>query len=89
MSSPNGYNYKQNSYYDRKTFRMTPSMLRARRPYFWKNLAGLFIVGSIPVGIYAYTFNFLHQDDFADVPIPPISEEELTRLKKEYEASKN
>lgn len=73
---------------DPKTFRMTPAMMRARRPYFWKNAVGLVVVGVIPVGIYAYTWQMLHKDEFADVPIPPISEEELARLKQEYERSR-
>lgn len=68
---------------------MTPAAIRARQPYFWKNLvlaSGLFIfVGSI----YAYSLKALVQDDFADVPIPPISEDKLRELQKEREESKN
>lgn len=67
---------------------MTPALYRVRKPFFWKNLAGFFIVTSIPLGVYMYTWNMLSKDDFADIPIPPISDEELAKLKKEY-AAKN
>ncbi|QEL61771.1 hypothetical protein SBP28_003778 [Candidozyma auris] len=50
------------------------------------NLFALGIVGAIPLGVYAYTWRVLNQDDFADIPIPPISDEELAKLKKEYES---
>lgn len=48
-------------------------------------MIGLLAVGSIPVGIYMYTWNFLSKDDFGDIPIPPISDAELAELRKEYE----
>lgn len=68
---------------------MTPAMIRARQPFFRRNMIGLGILLGVTGGVYAYTYNFLHKDnDFADVPIPPISEEELAQLKKEYEVLK-
>lgn len=67
---------------------MTPALLRVRAPYFWKNTIALFLVGSIPVGVYAYTWNFLSKDELSDIPIPPISDDELAKLKKEYESKK-
>jgi len=67
---------------------MTPAMIRARQPYFWKNAATFVALSSITVGIYLYAYSFLGDDDFADVPVPPVSEAELAKLKKEYEASK-
>lgn len=75
-------------YHDPRTWKMTPAMIRARRPYFWKNATAFVVLSGITVGIYLYTYSFLGQDDFEDVPIPPISEAELVKLKKEYEASK-
>lgn len=42
------------------------------------------VVGSIPLGVYAYTWLFLNKDEFGDIPIPPVSDEELAKLKKEY-----
>lgn len=67
---------------------MTPAMIRARQPYFWRNAATFAVLSSITVGIYFYTYSFLGQDDFEDIPIPPVTEAELVKLKQEYEASK-
>lgn len=67
---------------------MTPAMIRARRPYFWRNAAVFVALATITCSVYGYTYSFLGKDTFADVPIPPISEEELAKLKKEYEANK-
>lgn len=47
-------------------------------------MAGFAIVGALPLGVYLYTWKVLSQDDFGDIPIPPISDEELQKLKKEY-----
>jgi cytochrome c oxidase assembly factor 3 len=67
---------------------MTPAMIRARRPFFWKNAATFVVLTTITCSVYAYTYSFLGKDNFDDVPIPPISEEELIKLKKEYQAKK-
>ncbi|WPK23689.1 hypothetical protein PUMCH_000931 [Australozyma saopauloensis] len=67
---------------------MTPALYRVRKPFFWKNMLGLLVFGSIPVGVYMYTWNFLSKDDFGDIPIPPISDAELAELRKEYEHKK-
>lgn len=42
-------------------------------------------MAAVPLGVYMYTWRILTKDDFSDIPIPPISEEELSKLKKEYE----
>lgn len=68
---------------------MTPALYRVRAPFFWKNTIGLAICTAIPLGVYMYTLHMLSKDEFGDIPIPPISDTELTKLKKEYEASKN
>ncbi|ODV60353.1 Coa3p ASCRUDRAFT_76351 [Ascoidea rubescens DSM 1968] len=75
-------------YLNHKTWRMTPSFIRARQPYFWKNFATFFILAAIPTSAYFYTYKFLGKDDLADIEIPPISEEDLKKLKAEYEAEK-
>lgn len=81
--------FEPSRYQDRRTWKMTPAMIRARQPFFKKNLAGLLVLVGITGGIYAYTYRFLNRDnDFADVPIPPIDEKELEKLKKEYELEK-
>ncbi|GCF00691.1 cytochrome c oxidase assembly factor 3, mitochondrial [Zygosaccharomyces mellis] len=76
-------------YQDHRTWKMTPGLIRARQPFFKKNMIGLAILAGVSAGIYTYTYRFLHKDnDFADVPIPPIDEKELEQLKKEYEQHK-
>lgn len=49
-------------------------------------MLGLVLVGSVPLGVYAYTWMVLNKDEFEDIPIPPISDEELSKLRKEYES---
>ncbi|SSD58619.1 probable Cytochrome c oxidase assembly protein 3, mitochondrial [Saccharomycodes ludwigii] len=81
--------FKQSPYQDPRTFKMTPAMIRARQPYFVKNMIGLGVLVGVTAGIYAYTYRILHKDDdFSDIPIPPIDEKELEKLKKEYEDHK-
>jgi cytochrome c oxidase assembly factor 3 len=67
---------------------MTPAMIRARRPYFWKNAATFAVLSTITVSVYFYTYSFLGKDTFDDIPIPPIDDAELQKLRKEYEAEK-
>ncbi|CAI4043691.1 hypothetical protein SKDZ_10G1490 [Saccharomyces kudriavzevii ZP591] len=77
------------NYQDVRTWKMTPAMIRARRPFFKGNMLGLTLLLGVTGCVYYYTYNFLHKDnDFADVPIPPIDPQELETLKKEYEAKK-
>lgn len=76
-------------YQDPRTFKMTPAMIRARKPFFARNMMGLAALLGVAGGVYYYTYEFLHKDnDFADVPIPPIDAKELEQLKKEYEEHK-
>lgn len=67
---------------------MTPAALRARRPFFWKNIALASTLFALTGGIYAYSLSALIQDDFGDVPVPPISEKELARLRAKRDAEK-
>lgn len=67
---------------------MTPALYRVRAPFFWRNTIALFGVSLIPLGVYVYTWKKLDTDDFADIPIPPLSEAEIAELKKEYEEKK-
>ncbi|CCK69288.1 Coa3p KNAG_0C01740 [Huiozyma naganishii CBS 8797] len=74
-------------YQDPRTWKMTPAMLRARRPFFARNMAALVLLLGTTSAIYTYTYGFLHRDnDFVDVPIPPVDEGELEQLKQEYAA---
>ncbi|AET40665.1 Coa3p Ecym_6285 [Eremothecium cymbalariae DBVPG len=81
--------FEPSPYQDRRTWKMTPAMLRARRPYFKQNMLGLCLLLGLSGGIYTYTYKILHKDDdFADVPIPPVDEKELKELKREYALEK-
>lgn len=75
-------------YYEPHTYRMSPALLRARQPYFVKNMIGLVVLSAIPISIFMYTYNYLNQDDFDEIPIPPLDEETIKELQKEYEAEK-
>ncbi|SMN19270.1 similar to Saccharomyces cerevisiae YJL062W-A COA3 Mitochondrial inner membrane protein that participates in regulation of COX1 translation [Maudiozyma saulgeensis] len=80
---------EKSPYQDPRTFKMTPAMIRARQPFFVRNMIGLAALLGVSGGVYLYTYKFLHKDnDFSDVPIPPIDEKELAQLKKEYEEHK-
>ncbi|OIW35535.1 hypothetical protein CONLIGDRAFT_676447 [Coniochaeta ligniaria NRRL 30616] len=62
----------RNSYYDRSggNWRQSESLLRARRPYLFKNIAlgaGLF---AFTGAIYIYTMKAVGQDEFEDVKVP-------------------
>lgn len=67
---------------------MTPALLRLRAPFFARNMIGLALATSIPLGVYLYTVDMLSKDEFSDIPIPPIADDELAKLKKEYEDKK-
>jgi cytochrome c oxidase assembly factor 3 len=57
------------TYYDRK-LRQGPALVRARRPYLYKNAAtglGLF---AFVAGVYMYTIRAVGQDEFDDVKVP-------------------
>ncbi|RSL46189.1 hypothetical protein CEP53_010429 [Fusarium sp. AF-6] len=61
----------QSTYYDRR-LRQGPALIRARRPYLFKNavtgLGLLTVVGAI----YYYTLNAVGQDNFEDVKVPDV-----------------
>ncbi|VEU20073.1 DEKNAAC100452 [Brettanomyces naardenensis] len=76
------------SYYENGSYRMSPAMIRARRPYFWRNFGTFLIIASVPLGVYLYTFSFLHTDDLEDIPVPPLSDEQVQELQKEYRKEK-
>jgi cytochrome c oxidase assembly factor 3 len=88
VATTNSRSKGQGRYRDPQTFEMTPAMLRVRAPFFWRNTIGLFVVAAIPAGVYYYTWNSLTKDEFGDIPIPPISDAELAKLRREYEEKK-
>ncbi|PYH72361.1 uncharacterized protein BO88DRAFT_402592 [Aspergillus vadensis CBS 113365] len=59
-----------NSTYYGKDYRAGAALLRARRPYLFKNaFTGLALV-SFTISVYAYTIRAVGQDEFSDVKIP-------------------
>ncbi|QUC17838.1 uncharacterized protein UV8b_02079 [Ustilaginoidea virens] len=59
----------QSTYYDRR-YRQGPALIRARRPYLFKNaVTGLGLL-TLVGGIYWYTLKAVGQDDFDDVKVP-------------------
>ncbi|KAJ5728635.1 hypothetical protein N7540_008569 [Penicillium herquei] len=70
-----------NSTYYGKDYRAGAALLRARRPYLFKNsLTGLgLIVFSITV--YAYTIRAVGQEEFSDVKVPDAPAKPLPQQK--------
>ncbi|CAM1506702.1 Fc.00g063430.m01.CDS01 [Cosmosporella sp. VM-42] len=62
-------NSPHSTYYDRR-LRQGPALVRARRPYLFKNaVTGLGLLGVVGA-IYYYTITAVGQDDFEDVKVP-------------------
>ncbi|KAG6041404.1 hypothetical protein E4U41_004502 [Claviceps citrina] len=61
----------QSTYYDRR-YRQGPALIRARRPYLFKNAATGLGLMAIVSGIYWYTLRAVGQDDFDDVKVPDV-----------------
>lgn len=80
--------FDNNGYYDKQTYRMSPAMRRARAPYAVKNFIALIALSAVPISIYLYTYRFLSQDDFDDIPIPPLDDATVKQLQEEYAHSK-
>ncbi|GAB0134505.1 hypothetical protein EsDP_00002872 [Epichloe bromicola] len=67
----------QSTYYDRR-YRQGPALIRARRPYLFKNAATGLGLMAIVGGIYWYTLKAVGQDDFEDVKVPDVSQKHST-----------
>ncbi|KAI9897527.1 hypothetical protein N3K66_007383 [Trichothecium roseum] len=57
------------TYYDRR-HRQGPALIRARRPYLFKNAITGLGLGAVVGAIYYYTLQAVGQDDFEDVKVP-------------------
>ncbi|KAK4229091.1 hypothetical protein QBC38DRAFT_453537 [Podospora fimiseda] len=66
-----GPGIQRSSYYDSK-HRQSPALIRARRPYLFKNAVVGLGFTALALGIYAYTINAIGQDDFDDVKVPDV-----------------
>ncbi|KAK7951406.1 hypothetical protein PG994_011323 [Apiospora phragmitis] len=57
------------SYYDRLS-RQSPALIRARRPYLFKNAVVGSAIAALTIGVYVYTIRAIGQDEFEDVKVP-------------------
>ncbi|KAI5925412.1 hypothetical protein F4810DRAFT_78109 [Camillea tinctor] len=64
---PSGFG--NSSYYD-KQYRQSAALIRARRPYLFKNAAVGSAVAAFTLGVYIYTIRAIGQDEFEDVKVP-------------------
>ncbi|KAK4205179.1 hypothetical protein QBC40DRAFT_271220 [Triangularia verruculosa] len=72
---------RHNSYYDKK-LAQSPALVRARRPYLFKNIfTGLALIG-VTASIYTYTLMAVGQDDFEDVKVPDVPVQPAQPAKK-------
>ncbi|KAK3953168.1 hypothetical protein QBC32DRAFT_126599 [Pseudoneurospora amorphoporcata] len=56
-------------YYDRN-YRQSAALIRARRPYIFKNAVLGASITAFTLAVYAYTLNVVGQDEFEDVRVP-------------------
>ncbi|PLB44739.1 hypothetical protein P170DRAFT_439990 [Aspergillus steynii IBT 23096] len=59
-----------NSTYYNKDARPGAALLRARRPYLFKNAATGLALVAFTIGVYSYTIHAVGQDEFSDVKVP-------------------
>ncbi|KAE8150981.1 hypothetical protein BDV25DRAFT_153487 [Aspergillus avenaceus] len=59
-----------NSTYYGKDYRAGAALLRARRPYLFKNALTGFGLVAFTISVYAYTIRAVGQDEFSDVKVP-------------------
>ncbi|KAJ5628295.1 hypothetical protein N7490_010523 [Penicillium lividum] len=59
-----------NSTYYGKDYRAGAALLRARRPYLFKNAFTGFGLVVFTIGVYAYTISAVGQEEFSDVKVP-------------------
>ncbi|KAK9333233.1 hypothetical protein V1520DRAFT_332993 [Lipomyces starkeyi] len=71
-----------NKYQDASS-RMSPALLRARSRYTKRNIATGIVIAGIVVSIYAYAATATGSDDFSDVPMPPLPENAVEKLRRE------
>ncbi|EKD12596.1 uncharacterized protein L3040_005191 [Drepanopeziza brunnea f. sp. 'multigermtubi'] len=59
----------KSSYYDQH-YKQSAALIRARRPYLFKNAATGVSLFGFCVGVYWFTIRAVSQDDFEDVKVP-------------------
>ncbi|ETN37280.1 uncharacterized protein HMPREF1541_08271 [Cyphellophora europaea CBS 101466] len=60
---------KRSSYYE-NDYRQSPALIRARRPYIFKNAITGVAIMSFALGVFAFTLKAVGQDTFEDVVVP-------------------
>ncbi|KAK9248592.1 hypothetical protein V1506DRAFT_518829 [Lipomyces tetrasporus] len=73
-----------NKYQDASS-RMSPALLRARSRYTQRNIVTGIVIAGIVGGIYTYAATATGSDDFSDVPMPPVPEDAVDKLRRERE----
>jgi cytochrome c oxidase assembly factor 3, fungi type len=71
---PANHHSLRTSYYDRNN-RQTAALIRARRPYLFKNIWTGLALSAFTIGVYSYTISAIGQDEFEDVVVPERSGE--------------
>ncbi|EMR72370.1 hypothetical protein UCREL1_579 [Eutypa lata UCREL1] len=61
--------FGSSSYYER-AHRQSPALIRARRPYLYKNAVLGSAIAAFALGVYVYTIRAIGQDEFEDVKVP-------------------
>ncbi|KAK3903770.1 hypothetical protein C8A05DRAFT_32471 [Staphylotrichum tortipilum] len=59
----------RSTYYDSR-LRQSPALIRARRPYLFKNAGVGLGLTLFVIGVYTYTIRAVGQDEFEDVKVP-------------------
>jgi len=61
---------KRSSYY-KPDYSQSAALIRARRPYLFKNMATGAGIFAFTIGVYWFTINAVGQERFEDVVVPP------------------
>ncbi|KAF3397804.1 hypothetical protein F1880_005656 [Penicillium rolfsii] len=70
-----------NSTYYGKDYRAGAALLRARRPYLFKNALTGFGLFAFSIAVYAYTIRAVGQEEFSDVKVPDAPAQKLPAQK--------
>ncbi|EPS25982.1 hypothetical protein POX_c04356 [Penicillium oxalicum] len=70
-----------NSTYYGKDYRAGAALLRARRPYLFKNAVTGFSLFAFTIAVYSYTIRAVGQEEFSDVKVPDAPAQKLPEQK--------
>ncbi|KAK5940431.1 hypothetical protein PMZ80_006846 [Knufia obscura] len=60
---------KRSSYY-KPDYTQSAALIRARRPYLFKNTITGICIASFAIGVFAFTLRAVGQEEFGDVVVP-------------------